>query len=173
MAQGLVAAGSSLISQNPAGWLRRAIEEDYSPPRPAERHQQRHSRKRDGTPVQAAPREPQMPVKESQRVQNVATEQRDNISENKEPEKTSRENQATWNKALEQVKIDLSASDAGETEDRLAGTTLIEVTDTKATIGVPNRFAIPWLERRLYGQIAKAIKEVLGKDLDLQFIACS
>jgi hypothetical protein len=40
-------------------------------------------------------------------------------------------------------------------------------------IGVPNRFAIPWLERRLYGQIVKAMKGVVGKDLDLQFIAAS
>jgi hypothetical protein len=171
MAQGLVAAGSSLVSQNPAGWLRKAIEEDYCPPRIGKRHQQHHSRKKDGTPVHAAPKEPQMPVKESQRVQNVATEQRDNRPENNEPEETSREDQETWNKALEQVKIDLSASDAGETEARLAGTTLIEVTETAARIGVPNPFAIPWLERRLYREISSAIKGVLGKDLDLQFVA--
>ena len=34
IAQGLVAAGSRLVSQNPAGWLRRAIEEDYTLPKP-------------------------------------------------------------------------------------------------------------------------------------------
>jgi DNA-binding transcriptional ArsR family regulator len=46
MAKGLVASGSALISQNPAGWLRRAIEEDYSPPRTVERHRQHHVRER-------------------------------------------------------------------------------------------------------------------------------
>jgi hypothetical protein len=102
--------------------------------------------------------------------QNVATQYRDNQAEQKELEKTSRENETVWNNALEQVKKDLPIS---ETEDRLAGTTLIAVTDTKAVIGVPNRFAIPWLERRLYGQIAKAIKGVVGKDLDLQFVPAS
>jgi chromosomal replication initiation ATPase DnaA len=61
----------------------------------------------------------------------------------------------------------------GEAAARLAGTTLIEVTETTARIGVPNPFAIPWLERRLYGQIAKAMKAVVEKDLDLQFIAAS
>jgi hypothetical protein len=106
--------------------------------------------------------------------QNVGTLYRDNNTEKKETEKTDqRENQETWDKALEHIKKDLPAFDAGETEDRLAGTTLIEVTDTKATIFVPNRFAIPWLERRLYGQIAYAIKGVVGKDVDLQFIAAS
>jgi chromosomal replication initiation ATPase DnaA len=53
---------------------------------------------------------------------------------------------------------------------RLTGTALIEVTDTKARIRVPNPHAVVWLERRMYGQIAKAIKGVLGKDLDLQFV---
>jgi hypothetical protein len=102
--------------------------------------------------------------------QNVGTHYRENNTENKETEKTSKENQETWQKALEQVKKDLPL---GETEDRFTGTTLIEVTETAATIFVPNRFAIPWLERRLYGQIAKAMKGVLGKDIDLQFVATS
>jgi hypothetical protein len=100
--------------------------------------------------------------------QNAATQYRENNRENKETEKTDRENQETWEKAVEQLKSDLPP---GEAAARLTGTTLIEVTDMKALIFVPNRFAIPWLERRLYGQIAKAMKGVLGKDLDLQFVS--
>jgi hypothetical protein len=168
MAKGLVAAGSRLVSQNPAGWLRRAIEEDYHPPRIGKRHQQHHSRKRDGTPVHAAPREPQMPEKESQRVQSVAAEQRENLPENKEPEKTSRENETTWNKTLEQLQEDLPL---GEGERQLKGTTVLQVTDTTARILVPDRFTVAWLERRMYREICKALKGVLGKDLDLQFVA--
>jgi hypothetical protein len=103
--------------------------------------------------------------------QNGATQYRDNNRENKEAEKTDqRENQKTWDKALEQVKNDLPH---GETEARLAGTTLIEVTETVARIGVANPFAIALLERRLYSQIANALKGVVGKDLDLQFVAFS
>jgi hypothetical protein len=102
--------------------------------------------------------------------QNAATHNKDNNTENKETEKTDRENQETWEKTVEQVKQDLPP---GETEVRLAGTALLEMTETKAVIGVANPFAIPWLERRLYGQITKAIKGVVGKDLDLQFVSCS
>jgi hypothetical protein len=102
--------------------------------------------------------------------QNVPTHYRENNTEKKVPEKTDRENQETWQKALEQVKSDLPL---GETEERLAGTALLEVTETAARISVANPFAIPWLERRLYGQIAKAMKGVVGKDVDLQFIAAS
>jgi Bacteriophage replication protein O len=179
MAQGLMAARSHLVSQNPAGWLRKAIEENYSPPRPYERHRQRHVREKKGARlVQAEPREPQMAKEQSQRVQTIATEpertvatlNREHIPDKKETEKTSRENQATWNKALENLQADLPP---GETEARLAGTTLIEVTDTAARIRVNNPFALAWLERRMYGQIAKAMKGVVGKDLDLQFVACS
>jgi hypothetical protein len=99
--------------------------------------------------------------------QTVPTQGREYNTEKKEAEKTDRENQETWDKALEQVKHDLPL---GETEERLAGTALIEVTNTKARISVPNPHAVVWLERRMYGQIAKAIKGVLGRDLDLQFV---
>jgi hypothetical protein len=101
--------------------------------------------------------------------QNEPTQYRENNRENNEIEKTDRENQETWEKTVAQVKHDLPL---GETEVRLAGTSLLEMTETKAVIGVANPFAIPWLERRLYGQIAKAIKGVVGKDLDLQFVSC-
>jgi hypothetical protein len=99
--------------------------------------------------------------------QNAATLYRENTRENKETEKTDRENQETWDKAVEQMKKDLPV---GETADRLAGTTLIAITETAAQIFVPNRTVATWLERRLYGQITKAVKGVVGRDVDLQFV---
>jgi hypothetical protein len=120
-------------------------------------------------PVQNVPTQPpecQQNVS-TQWQQNAATQYRENNRENKETENTDRENQTVWDKALEQVKSNLPL---GETADRLAGTTLIGVTETAATIFVPNRVAVPWLERRLYGQITKALKGVVGRDVDLQFV---
>ena len=102
--------------------------------------------------------------------QNAATQYRENNRENKETEKTNRENQETWDRTIEQLK---QALPIGESEARLAGTVLLEVTETAARIGVLNPFAIPWLERRLYGQIAKAMKIVVGKEVDLQFVPAS
>jgi hypothetical protein len=102
--------------------------------------------------------------------QNAATHNRENNTENKEEEKTDRENQTIWENAREQIKKDLPL---GETADRLAGTTLIEVTETAAQIFVPNRTVAVWLERRLYRQITKALKGVVGRDVDLQFVTCS
>jgi hypothetical protein len=102
--------------------------------------------------------------------QNAATQYRENNRENKETEKTDRENQTIWENAREQITKDLPP---GETADRLSGTTLIAVTETAAQIFVPNRTVAAWLERRLYGQITKALKGLVGKDLDLQFVTCS
>jgi hypothetical protein len=130
--------------------------------------------------VQTVPTEPvqNVPTQPPEQLQNVSTEQwqnvvtpdthRENNREKKEPEITDRKKQETWEKTVEQVTHDLPL---GETAARLTGTALLEVTETAATIFVPNRFAVPWLERRLYGQIAKAIKGVVGRDLDLQFVA--
>jgi hypothetical protein len=101
--------------------------------------------------------------------QNVATPDthRENNTENKKAEKTDRENQTIWDNAREQITKDLPP---GESADRLSGTTLLAVTETAATIFVPNRYAVPWFERRLYGHIAKAMKGVVGRDVDLQFV---
>jgi hypothetical protein len=100
--------------------------------------------------------------------QNVATQDRDYNTENKETEETSRENQTTWDKTLERLK---EALPHGEAEARLTGTTLLQLTDTAARIGVPNALNVLWLERKIYHQIANAMKGVVGKDLDLQFVA--
>jgi hypothetical protein len=100
--------------------------------------------------------------------QTVPTHNRDYNTETKETERTDRENETVWQKTREKVQGDLPE---GEGERQLRGTTLLQVTDTKAKIGVPNPTALVWLERRLYGQIARAMKGVLGRDLDLQFVA--
>jgi hypothetical protein len=101
--------------------------------------------------------------------QNVAAPDthRDNNTENKEEEKTDRENQTIWLKTIDRLRETQPLEDV---EARLTGTTLLEVNDAAARIGVNNPFAIAWLERRMYGQISKAMKGVLGKDLDLQFV---
>jgi hypothetical protein len=99
--------------------------------------------------------------------QNAAAHYRENTRENKETEITDREKESVWQQTLEKVQEGLPT---GETATKLFGTALLEVTETAARIGVNNLSALLWLERRLYGQIQKAMKGVLGKDLDLQFV---
>jgi hypothetical protein len=127
-------------------------------------------------PIQNVPTEPvqnvaTQPPEQLQNVstqwkQNVATQDRDNSTENKGTERTTRENQTIWEKTRERLRAALPPDEA---EARLTGTTLVQLTDTAARIAVPSATLV-WLERRMYGQIAKAMKGVLDKDLDLQFI---
>jgi hypothetical protein len=123
-------------------------------------------------PVQTVPTQPpewQQNVSAKWK-QTVATLYRENNTENIKTEKTDRENETIWSKTIEQLKEPQPLEDVAA---RLTGTTLIAVTDTAARIFVPNPNALAWLERRMYAQISKAMKGVLGKDLDLQFVAVS
>jgi hypothetical protein len=91
-------------------------------------------------PVQNVPTQPPECIQNvsTERAQNVATHNRENNTENKETEKTARENQTVWVKTLEQLKETQPLEDV---EARLTGTTLLEVTETAARIFVPNRNA--------------------------------
>jgi hypothetical protein len=131
MAKGLVAAGSCLVSQNPAGWLRKAIEEDYAPPSISQRHRPRHIReKKDTKPVHAEPREQQMPKEEHRQVKEEASseaaETTSDVAETTEqhsPQLVGEDGLSTvdvWSKALDQLK---EALPLGEAEARLRGTT--------------------------------------------------
>jgi hypothetical protein len=117
-------------------------------------------------PIQNVPTQPPQNVA-TEWEQNVPAQYRDNNRDNN-TEETDRENQTIWNKALEQLKTDLPH---GETEARVNGTTLLQVTDTACRIAVPSTTALLWLERRMYRQISNAMKGVLGKEVDLQFVA--
>jgi hypothetical protein len=141
MAKGLVAAGSPLVSQNPAGWLRKAIEEDYAPPKTAGRHLQHSVKQKKEAKLRtrwyrarAAHEEPrkQHPTEEKSQGQTLATAPVSYqptippLSTENQTEKTERESEITWNNTLEQLKQALSPE---EVEARLNGTTLLEVTD--------------------------------------------
>jgi phage replication O-like protein O len=156
MTRGLLSAESTLVAKNPVGWLRRAIEENYQPPR--------HSRR----PTPPSGRKSQPRTEDTEKHQQE--EQNSSITPPVALPQPDRETQEIWQQTVEHLKNDLPL---GETKNRLTGTMLLEVTDTTATISVPNRYAIAWFERRLYSQIANALKGIVGKDVDLQSIAAS
>jgi hypothetical protein len=119
--------------------------------------------------VQADPNE--QPIadtdEEPQQVKATTTEQ---LLEEYTPQPIGEEGLTTesaWGLILQQLKEQVPV---GTYESRLKDTILLQVTDLAAQIAVPSGAALLWLERRMYGQISKAMKGVLGKDLDLQFV---
>jgi phage replication O-like protein O len=152
MTQGLLKDGSALVAKNPVGWLRCAIEENYQPPRNTER------------PIPTSGRKSQTSTGDPKEQQG---EQHSISTPPVELPQPDSQTQRVWEQAVERLQHDLPA---GETANRLTGTMLLEVTETKAMIRVPNLTVAAWLERRLYGQIQKAMKSVLERDVDLQFV---
>lgn len=169
IAQGLVAAGSSLVSQNPAGWLRKAIEEDYARPRHYQRSMSHKAKKQKN---KVDPNEQQSIPHTDEGPQQVKTTTTDQLLEEYPPQPIGEEGLTTesaWSLILQQLKEQVS-TDTYET--RLKDTILLQVTDLAAQNAVPSA-ALLWLERKMYKEICNAMKGVLGKDLDLQFVAAT
>jgi hypothetical protein len=87
MAKGLVAAGSCLVSQNPAGWLRKAIREKKHAKLTQAKSREQHTPEQESQPARNVATEP------AQCPQNVATFNRENIPEKKEAEKAEKTDQ--------------------------------------------------------------------------------
>jgi hypothetical protein len=158
LAQWLVSMGSPLVAKNPAGWLRKAIEEDYPPPRNYQRSRQQRAKEAKGTKIAQA---------EAREVKAVAKEQ---LLEQHPPQPIGEEGLTTesvWDLTLKGLKEQVPEA---AYETWLKDAVLLQVTDRAAQIAVPSAFAVAWLERRMYREIGNAMKGVLGKDLDLQFV---
>jgi phage replication O-like protein O len=146
MTHDLLAEGSALVAKNPVGWLRRAIEEDYKPPRNT----------RGPTPASGTKSQEHTGIPEEQKKEHNII-----ITPPRELPQPDSQTEMIWQKTVEHL---------GEAKTRLTGVMLLEVTDTKAVIFVPNPAVRTWLERRLYQQIRHAIKGVIGMDVDLHFV---
>jgi hypothetical protein len=174
MAQGLVATGSC---QNAAGWLRKAIEEDYTATKPRRASTSLRIAKPNKTPIPAI--EPIPEVEELvanldqgdnyQPLVGHPLPEEENIMANW-PQRDDEANQQIWGKVVDNMKQNLPI---GESETRLSGTRLLEVTDTAAYIGIKDQANCLYLERHFYRDILGAVKGVTGKHLDLQFVHLS
>jgi hypothetical protein len=171
LAQWLVSTGSPLVAKNPAGWLRKAIEEGYAPPKNYQssgRQQAKEGRDEKIARVQVT--EQHMAEEEYRRVK---AETKAQLLEHYPPQPIGEEGLTTesvWYLTLKRLKEQVPAATY---ETWLKDTVLLQVTDQAAQIAVPSAFAVAWLERRLYREIRNAMKGVLSKDLDLQFVAAS
>jgi hypothetical protein len=147
MAQTLVAAGTCT---NPAGWLRKAIEEDYEPPKIREKNREKKAQ------VKTA----EEPVPDPVPVPDPLP-----IETNHQEEEQTTQIREVWQKVVERVKNNLPF---GESENRMAETRLLRLSDSSAVIGCSTRSSLI-LERRFYEVISQSIKEIIGRMVDLQF----
>ena len=72
-----------------------------------------------------------------------------------------------WEQALQKLKEEVGVANY---ETWLKDTVLLEVSDRVARIAVKDPFSVEWISRRLYQPIKGTLKDVLKRDLDLQFV---
>jgi hypothetical protein len=179
MAAELVRAGSALVAKNPAGWLRRAIEEDYR------RDHRQHQACSAG---QQATEEWQTLIQSAQPVatedlQTGPTCDSDDTTENNEAEGTTRDQdtrateterkaacQTTWNKTLQRLKEQVPSHTF---ETWIKDTALVSLEKSTAIIRVGSQLARQWLERRLYWGVVRALRDVLNQDVAVQFVTAA
>ena len=169
LAQWLVSMGSTLVAKNPAGWLRKAIEEDYIPPRNYQSSRQSQVKGAKNTKIaQVEAQQRRMAAEEYRRIK---VETKAQLLEQHPPQPIGEEGLTTesvWDLTLKRLKEQVPAATY---ETWLKDTVLLQVTDLAAKILAPSPFAIAWLERRMYREISHALRDVLHYDVDLQFLA--
>jgi hypothetical protein len=136
----------------PVGWLRRAIEKDYSAPdgykskaeRAAEAAEQDRRRQQAAQAVASAEQE----VEDLRRQE--AEEQAQRLAQLQERYGTTQRELELWPQALRELQLQLPRATY---QAWFPQTQLLSLTDGEALIAVPNGFARDWLEQRLAGKI--------------------
>jgi hypothetical protein len=73
----------------------------------------------------------------------------------------------TWNKTLQILKEQVPASTYATW---IKDTVLLQVEKNRAVVLVANRIVREWLERRLYWEIVRALRDVLHQEVAVQFV---
>jgi hypothetical protein len=124
--------GSPLVAKNPAGWLRRAIEEGYAPPRNYQNSRQQQAKEgREAKIAQAEARQRHMAEEEYRRVK---AETKAQFLEQYPPQPVGEEGLTTesvWDLTLKRLKEQVPADTC---ETHLKDTVLLQVTDAAAQI---------------------------------------
>lgn len=167
LAQWLISTGSPAVSKNPAGWLRKAIEEDYIPPKNYESPSEKKAK------TERAAKTAEQDAKERRLLEaefrRVRTETKEQLLEQfpAEPVGEGLTTHTAWELVLQKLRGPVGVANY---ETWLKDTVLLNITDRAAEISVGSPYIGAWIERRLYREIAGTLKEVLKKDLDLKFL---
>ena len=165
--QYLVTTGSALVRKNAAGFLRKAIEEDYAPPNEFETTTQSREREKKQTEAAAAAAE-QRRVADA-KYQRLKAEAKARLREQHPPQPIGQDGLTTesaWSLTLEQLKEQLPKATF---ETWLRNTMLLEVIGTTAQVMVPSQYVLDWIERRLYQGLARTLEGVLQQEVEIEF----
>lgn len=143
-----------------AGWLIRAIEEDYQPPKAF------FDQKEQVEEVE------QLTWEEEGQEQIAELDQRpsnDKLAQLMEEYETSQRETDLWKATLGELALQVPRSTF---DTRFASTHLLSLNDNgQAVIGVPNQFAFDWLKHRLAGKISRTLEGLTDNEtVELEFV---
>jgi Replication initiator protein A len=168
LVQWLVDTKSPLVSKNPQGFLVKALDEGYLP-NPPKGYKTATQRKEE---AKRQEQEVEQQRQATEQFQKAREEAKRRLIKKHPPQSiagTDHTTQSAWGKVLASLQEQVSSANFALLKDTL----LLQVTDTAAHIGVPSAFTGVLLERKLPLEIKNAIKGVVGKDLDLQFVTAN
>jgi len=169
LVQWLIDTKSPLVSKNPQGFLVKALDEGYLP-QPPKGYKTATQRKEEAERQQ---QELEQQKQVTEQFQKAREEAKQRLIEKHPPQPirgTDHTTQTAWSKVLAALKERVST---GNYNGWLKDTVLLQVTDTAARIAAPSRLACTQLEYRLYREISNAMKSILGKDVDLEFVVAN
>ena len=168
LAQWLVSTGSPAVSKNPAGWLRKAIEEDYAPPKGYESPRQRKAKSEESERLaQRAANERKIVEQEFHRVRAETAQK---VKEEYPAQPIGDDGLTTesaWALTLKKLEGEVSPA---KFQTFLKDSRLFKVEGRAAHILVQTPFAATWLSHKLYPSVVRTLEEVLHQDVDVLFV---
>lgn len=163
----LVDTKSPLAAKNPAGYLRRAIEDDYAPPAefvPKAQREAKEQERRRKTERVAAQLQRQEKAQEHARL--AAQNARRRAFAGQPIIGTDLTTTEAWKTILERLEQELSRGNYA----LVAPSILVEVDGETALIAFPSDFAREYAETRLTSTLRRLLIETLGRSVKVEFI---
>jgi hypothetical protein len=156
--------------ENPRGWLRRAIEEDYGPPdgfvSPAVRAAEEAERQRQEAEMeQSAAEQHQREVAEREHRERDAE---DRLAHWYQTYGTTQRELDFWQQILDELKLSVPAASF---QAYVADTVLLSLREGEALIGLSNPSARDWLSNRFAKKLERVLASILaGQKITVQFV---
>jgi hypothetical protein len=160
---------SSLVAKNPAGYLRKALEEDYQPPPVYKPPAQRQ--------VEQDRRQLQLDLEQQERREAEAAflrakeQARKALRKEYPPQEipgTSLTTQTAWAQALDQLREQMTSANF---QTWLKDTTLVSCDQNTATIVAPSTYIVEWLATRFNRLIEHQLHQVLSYQVSTRYLA--
>ena len=171
LVQWLLETKSPLVTKNPAGYLRRAIEEDYAPPRGYKTQAQRGTEEEGQRQVVLASQEERLRSEVELAQAKEHAQQR--LREQYPPQRidgTDLTTEGAWDLVLDRLKNQMTKANF---ETWIKETSLIHLDGSMARVAAASKFQIEWLVSRFDPWIRRELSSVIARPVSCEYLPVS